>query len=62
MRWFPSGNSVFHAVTHANNHAFDLGPPGIASTRAAVEAAGLKLAGSGLGYRAGRRAGHRAGT
>jgi len=38
----------FHAVTHANNHAFDLGPPGIASTRAAVETAGLKLAGSGL--------------
>ncbi|CDZ30903.1 CapA family protein [Neorhizobium galegae] len=38
----------FHAVTHANNHAFDLGPPGIASTRAAAEAAGLKLAGSGL--------------
>ncbi len=38
----------FHAVTHANNHAFDLGPPGIASTRAAVEMAGLKLAGSGL--------------
>ena len=37
----------FDAVTHANNHAFDLGPPGIASTRAAVEAAGLKLAGSG---------------
>lgn len=37
----------FHAVTHANNHAFDLGPPGIASTRAAVEAAGLVLAGSG---------------
>ncbi len=37
----------FHAVTHANNHAFDLGPPGIASTRAAVEMAGLKLAGSG---------------
>lgn len=37
----------FHAVTHANNHAFDLGPPGIASTRAAVETAGLKLAGSG---------------
>lgn len=36
-----------HAVTHANNHAFDLGPPGIASTRAAVETAGLKLAGSG---------------
>lgn len=37
----------FHAVTHANNHAFDLGPPGIASTRAAAEAAGLRLAGSG---------------
>jgi len=37
----------FHAVTHANNHAFDLGPPGIASTRAAAEAAGLQLAGSG---------------
>ena len=26
----------FHAVSHANNHAFDLGPPGIASTRAAA--------------------------
>lgn len=37
----------FHAVTHANNHAFDLGPPGIAATRAAAERAGLKLAGSG---------------
>jgi poly-gamma-glutamate synthesis protein (capsule biosynthesis protein) len=37
----------FHAVTHANNHAFDLGPPGIASTRAAVEHAGLKITGSG---------------
>ncbi|MGK6313519.1 CapA family protein [Neorhizobium sp. DT-125] len=37
----------FDAVTHANNHAFDLGPPGIAATRAAAEAAGLKLAGSG---------------
>lgn len=37
----------FHAVTHANNHAFDLGPPGIAATRAAAEAAGLKFAGSG---------------
>jgi poly-gamma-glutamate synthesis protein (capsule biosynthesis protein) len=38
----------FHAVTHANNHAFDLGPPGIASTRAAADAAGLKLVGSGM--------------
>lgn len=37
----------FNAVTHANNHAFDLGPPGIASTRAVVQEAGLKLAGSG---------------
>ncbi len=37
----------FHAVTHANNHAFDLGPPGIESTRTAAEAAGLLLAGSG---------------
>lgn len=37
----------FHAVTHANNHAFDLGPPGIYSTRTAAEAAGLLLAGSG---------------
>ncbi|MGK9054438.1 CapA family protein [Neorhizobium petrolearium] len=37
----------FHALTHANNHAFDLGPPGIAATHAAAEAAGLKLAGSG---------------
>lgn len=37
----------FHAVTHANNHAFDLGPPGIVATRAAAETAGLKLAGSG---------------
>lgn len=38
-----------HAVTHANNHAFDLGPPGIAATRAAAVQAGLKLAGSGAG-------------
>jgi poly-gamma-glutamate synthesis protein (capsule biosynthesis protein) len=38
----------FHALTHANNHAFDLGPPGIAATRAAVKAAGLGLAGSGM--------------
>ncbi|MBB3593840.1 poly-gamma-glutamate synthesis protein (capsule biosynthesis protein) [Rhizobium sp. BK529] len=38
----------FHALTHANNHAFDLGPPGIASTRAAAERAGLKLTGSGM--------------
>ena len=37
----------FHAVTHANNHAFDLGPPGILATRSAANAAGLRLAGSG---------------
>lgn len=37
----------FHAVTHANNHAFDLGPPGISATRSAAKAAGLQLAGSG---------------
>lgn len=36
-----------HAVTHANNHAFDLGPPGLAATRTAATGAGLKLAGSG---------------
>src|SRR4051812_21745611 len=29
----------FHAVAHANNHAFDLGPPGIAETRAAAQKA-----------------------
>ncbi|AXV17855.1 hypothetical protein CYG48_18860 (plasmid) [Neorhizobium sp. SOG26] len=37
----------FHAVSHANNHSFDLGPPGIAATRSAAKAAGLKLTGSG---------------
>lgn len=37
----------FRALTHANNHAFDLGPPGITATHAAAGAAGLKLAGSG---------------
>ncbi|MCC2613011.1 CapA family protein [Neorhizobium petrolearium] len=37
----------FHALTHANNHAFDLGPPGIAATRAMAGQAGLELAGSG---------------
>jgi poly-gamma-glutamate capsule biosynthesis protein CapA/YwtB (metallophosphatase superfamily) len=37
----------FDALTHANNHAFDLGPPGIACTRSAAEAIGLGLAGSG---------------
>lgn len=37
----------FHAVTHANNHAFDLGPPGIGATHAAVKSVGLKITGSG---------------
>ena len=37
----------FGVLTHANNHAFDLGPPGVAATRAAVERAGMRLAGSG---------------
>lgn len=36
------------AVTHANNHAFDLGPPGIAATREAASAAGLAFTGSGM--------------
>jgi len=37
----------FTALAHANNHAFDLGPPGLAATRGAAEAAGLALAGNG---------------
>ncbi|WP_293856862.1 CapA family protein [uncultured Alsobacter sp.] len=37
----------FSAVTHANNHAFDLGPPGLARTRDTALAAGLAFAGSG---------------
>jgi poly-gamma-glutamate synthesis protein (capsule biosynthesis protein) len=37
----------FTALAHANNHAFDLGPPGIATTRAAAHAAGLGITGSG---------------
>lgn len=37
----------FHALAHANNHAFDLGPPGIEATRRAAMAAGLGLTGSG---------------
>lgn len=35
------------AVSHANNHAFDLGPPGIAATHAAARQAGLAICGSG---------------
>jgi poly-gamma-glutamate capsule biosynthesis protein CapA/YwtB (metallophosphatase superfamily) len=34
-------------LTHANNHAFDLGPPGIARTRAVISEFGLHLSGSG---------------
>ena len=34
-------------LTHANNHAFDLGPPGLLATRAAAAGAGLVLTGSG---------------
>ncbi|MCM2475513.1 CapA family protein [Rhizobium sp. CG5] len=37
----------FHGLAHANNHAFDLGPPGMAATRRAAQAHGLALAGSG---------------
>lgn len=37
----------FTGLTHANNHAFDLGPPGILRTRIAAAEAGLQLAGSG---------------
>lgn len=35
------------AVAHANNHAFDLGPPGIAATHAAAARAGIAITGSG---------------
>ncbi|MGO4572459.1 CapA family protein [Microvirga sp. 2TAF3] len=35
-------------LVHANNHAFDLGPPGIARTRAVAESHGMHLTGSGL--------------
>jgi poly-gamma-glutamate capsule biosynthesis protein CapA/YwtB (metallophosphatase superfamily) len=37
----------FSALAHANNHAFDLGPPGIAATHRAAADAGLRLTGSG---------------
>jgi poly-gamma-glutamate synthesis protein (capsule biosynthesis protein) len=37
----------FTAMAHANNHAFDLGPPGIAATHAAMRRHGILLAGSG---------------
>lgn len=37
----------FAAIAHANNHAFDLGPPGILATLAAAREAGIALVGSG---------------
>jgi poly-gamma-glutamate synthesis protein (capsule biosynthesis protein) len=37
----------FAALTHANNHAFDLGPPGILATHRAAGEAGVALVGSG---------------
>ncbi|UJW73809.1 CapA family protein [Rhizobium sp. SL42] len=37
----------FSAMAHANNHAFDLGPPGIAATHAAMQRHNILLAGSG---------------
>ena len=37
----------FRVLTHANNHAFDLGPPGLVQTRIVAEGAGLHLVGSG---------------
>lgn len=40
----------FDALTHANNHAFDLGPPGIERTRAAAAAVGLAFTGSGADF------------
>lgn len=38
----------FDALALANNHAYDLGPAGIAATLAAAEAAGFLAAGTGL--------------
>lgn len=37
----------FTAMAHANNHAFDLGPPGIAATHGALAQHRILLAGSG---------------
>lgn len=37
----------FHAVAHANNHAFDLGPPGIVASHAAMQKQGIAICGSG---------------
>ncbi|MCO5732489.1 CapA family protein [Rhizobium sp. SSA_523] len=38
----------FTAMSHANNHAFDLGPPGISASHAAMKAHKIQLAGSGM--------------
>lgn len=37
----------FNLLAHANNHAFDLGPPGILAAQRAARAAGIGIAGSG---------------
>ncbi|HBF28637.1 CapA family protein [Rhizobium sp.] len=37
----------FNALAHANNHAFDLGPPGIEATHAAASMHGIGVTGSG---------------
>lgn len=37
----------FTAMAHANNHAFDLGPPGIAATHDVMQRHNIRLAGSG---------------
>ncbi|MDO1583011.1 CapA family protein [Rhizobium oryzicola] len=37
----------FRAMAHANNHAFDLGPPGIIASRTAFDVHGMALTGSG---------------
>ena len=41
----------FNGLTHANNHAFDLGPPGIVNTRSVAESQGFQFAGSGIDRR-----------
>ena len=45
----------FDTLTHANNHAFDLGPPGIVNTRDTAEGHGFQLTGSGIDREAAAR-------
>lgn len=45
----------FNGLTHANNHAFDLGPPGIVNTRFIAESQGFQFAGSGIDRRSAAR-------